>query len=272
MNKKLFCTDLDDTLLCADKSVTAENIDALHELQEKGHYFAIVSGRSIAGSKMIFQTLGLNKKNCFLVSFQGNVIFDLEKDEIVSRHGMDPEVVIRLLSECKKRGIYAQTYTTESVMIQEMNDTARKILGVTREAYTMIDDYDSLRDKIMPKVLIISYEHPEILPPLQKEFKSIEEGKANSFFSCPQYLEYVGIGMDKGVGLNNLAKYLNMDIKDTIAVGDERNDLSMIKAAGLGCAMKNAHPDVKEVADYITTKDMNHSGVAEVVDKFVLRN
>ena len=270
MNKKLFCTDLDDTLLCADKSVTAENIDALHELQEKGHYFAIVSGRSINGSKMIFQTLGLDKKNCFLVTFQGNVIYDMEKDKIVTTHGMEPQLVIDILGKCKSKGIYAHTYTTDNVLIQEYNDTAKRILGITRESYHMIEDYDFLRDKVMPKVIIIDYEHPEVLPPLKEELDALSGGRTNSFFSCPQYLEYCGIDGDKGVGLKELAEYIGMDIADTVAVGDERNDLSMIKMAGIGCAMRNAHKEVKDIADYITSRDQNHSGVAEVIDKFIL--
>ena len=44
----------------------------------------------------------------------------------------------------------------------------------------------------------------------------------------------------------------------------------MIKAAGIGVAMKNAFPEVLEIADYITENDNNNSGVAEALNKFII--
>ena len=58
-------------------------------------------------------------------------------------------------------------------------------------------------------------------------------------------------------------------IHAVIAIGDERNDISMIQAAGIGVCMKNGHPDAKAVADYITENDHNNSGVAEVIYKYI---
>ena len=51
-------------------------------------------------------------------------------------------------------------------------------------------------------------------------------------------------------------------------MGDERNDIPMIRAAGIGAAMRNGHEEAKAAADYVTQKDCNHSGVAEVIRKF----
>ncbi|MBO6107243.1 MAG: HAD hydrolase family protein, partial [Stomatobaculum sp.] len=59
-------------------------------------------------------------------------------------------------------------------------------------------------------------------------------------------------------------------VEDTIGVGDEANDLTMVEAAGLGVCMANGIPEVKADADYITERDNNHDGVAEVIEKFVL--
>ena len=55
-----------------------------------------------------------------------------------------------------------------------------------------------------------------------------------------------------------------------MAAGDQENDISMIEASAVGAAMKNATDAVKASADYITENDCNHSGVAEILRKFIL--
>ena len=55
-----------------------------------------------------------------------------------------------------------------------------------------------------------------------------------------------------------------------MACGDGLNDRSMIEFAGVGMAMQNAEPPVKDCADYVTEADNNHDGVAEAVEKFIL--
>ena len=58
---------------------------------------------------------------------------------------------------------------------------------------------------------------------------------------------------------------------DVITVGDERNDISMIEAAGTGVAVANAREELKSVADFITENDNNHGAIAEVIHKFIIK-
>ena len=75
--------------------------------------------------------------------------------------------------------------------------------------------------------------------------------------------------MNKGNAVCRLCDIMGVDIANAVAVGDASNDLSMIRAAGIGVAMANGMDIVKEAADYITQRDNNHDGVAEVVEKFL---
>ena len=84
------------------------------------------------------------------------------------------------------------------------------------------------------------------------------------------FLEFLHRGIEKGSALKSLASYLNVKMDETMAIGDAGNDISMIKAAGIGVAMKNAFPEVLEIADYITENDNNNSGVAEALNKFII--
>ena len=96
------------------------------------------------------------------------------------------------------------------------------------------------------------------------------EGKIDVCFSCYEYLEFVPAGINKGNSIRWMCDYMNIPLEDTIAVGDAENDISMIKTAGVGAVMKNAGEDIKEYGNYITEKDNNEGGVAEVIYKFML--
>ena len=233
MNKKLFCSDLDDTLLRRDKSLSEANKKAIEELIDAGHSFAFVTGRSINGGLMVFEQLGLSGKNCYMACFHGNALYDIYNKKILGSHGMDSDFVIKLLHSCESHGIYAQTYTTEAIFIPQYDSTAERFLAITKENYELIGDHERLRPLSLPKVIVIDYHNPERLIDFREEMMPLQEGRANSFFSCPQYLEYCDLGRDKGVGLCELAKVLGFDMADVIAAGDERNDIPMLKAAGV---------------------------------------
>ena len=83
-------------------------------------------------------------------------------------------------------------------------------------------------------------------------------------------MEYTPAGVSKGSAVRNLCQYLGIPLEHAVAVGDEWNDISMIQAAGIGAAVKNAVDAVKEAADYVTQRDHNLDAVAEVIDRFLL--
>ena len=65
-----------------------------------------------------------------------------------------------------------------------------------------------------------------------------------------------------------LAKHFNINPDETMAIGDAGNDLAMIQKAHVGVAMANSFPNIKEVADYVTTSN-EESGVAHAINKFI---
>jgi hydroxymethylpyrimidine pyrophosphatase-like HAD family hydrolase len=83
-------------------------------------------------------------------------------------------------------------------------------------------------------------------------------------------LEFSHMKSNKGDAVRFMAEYYKVPLSDTVAVGDEENDCPMIEAAGVGVAMANASPVAKSVADYVTTLDKNHGGIAEIIKKFVI--
>ena len=95
------------------------------------------------------------------------------------------------------------------------------------------------------------------------------EGKIENCM-CGQFLEINSFGVNKGEALKWLSNYLNIDVKQTIAIGDDYNDESMLKEAGLSCCVKSAHDDIKKVCKYVCQKDYFEGSVKEVIEKFIL--
>ena len=87
--------------------------------------------------------------------------------------------------------------------------------------------------------------------------------------SKPHYLEFMHKEGTKGHALQFMAQHIGCSMEETIAMGDAWNDREMLMSAGLGVAMANAQPALKELADYITLSN-NEDGVAHVVEKFIL--
>ena len=136
--------------------------------------------------------------------------------------------------------------------------------------YKLVRDIKSGLTSEPNKVLLIALEEKERLVEFQKENREWEKGKVSSFFSCDEYLEYCPLDITKGTGVDYLCNFLDISIENTIAIGDERNDLPMIEKAHIGIAMKNANQELKEKADYITEFTNNENAIAEIIYKFLI--
>lgn len=269
MNKKIVFTDFDDTLLNTDKSVSEKNRNALEHLLKQGHYLAYTTGRPLQGAKKLLKKNNLPTKNCYLLCFQGCFLYDLEREEVVETHPMNQEKMLKLVRFLQERDIYLEAFGKECFYCFADTEATKRYSGITDEAYQVIEDSAILRQEPIYKVMAIDFQEKETLLKLQQDMQTNTDFEFESFFSADWFYEFCGKGQNKGTGLKILAEKLQIPIEDTIAVGDEENDLSMILAAGTGCAVKNAKASVKSVADYVTCFDNNEGAVAEVIERFV---
>lgn len=270
MRKKVVFLDLDGTLLTDDKIISEESIRVLRKALSAGHCIVITTGRSLAGATIITERFGLHVPGCFLLAFQGSLLYDCFREKIIMNNTIPSRRIIDLMKALEADGIYAHTYNANEILTTRMSPELERYNSITHERVRLISDYSELEHEKMTKVIAISYDNHEKLEAFQKKYRSREAGRFSSFFSAEEFLEYCRHDSNKGKGLEFLARYLRIPIADTIAVGDERNDISMISAAGVGVAMCSGRQEAKDAADYITEKDNNHDGAVEAIEKFVL--
>lgn len=271
--RKMVFIDLDGTMMDENKKVSKKNIDAIDTALNKGNIISVCSGRSINGGRYAVDRLPVHE-NLYQIGYHGAFIRNVKNNKIIYKNPMSNEQVKKISDYALERNMFHICFSDRGIFVPNDTSSAFNIyINKVKEEYKVFNTAEDIfkTKKDIYKVMIVSFDDQDKLYDFKDKFKSIEEViKAKSFFSSPTYLEYVKKEINKGESLKKLVEYLGEDIKNTVAIGDERNDIELIKYANIGCAMKNARNELKEVADYVTENDYNNSGVAEVIEKFVL--
>lgn len=264
---KILFLDLDGTLLNSAKQISPTDRSALGKALAQGHRIVITTGRTLPSALEQAELLGLSGPGCYLLAYNGGVLYDLGDGKLLEQRTLPIPLVQEILSLCESMDIHVQTYDQTHVLVTPRweDATLRRYCETVRTKYRVVT---SITEE-PAKVLAGSYDHPECLIPLEHLLKEHLGSRADCFFTCEYYLEVVPHGVSKGNALVALCSRLGIPVADSIAVGDAENDVSMIRAAGIGVAMANAIAEAKAAADYVTQRDNDHSGVAELVHRFM---
>lgn len=271
MKTKAIFLDLDGTLLNDAREITEGNRAAIRKALDGGHKIIICTGRATVSAKEQARKLGIDGPGCYLIAFNGGVLYDMGQDCIMERSAIPMDLVKAIFREAEVRKIHIQTFDDEQVIVEPRCDDEflDRYCAKVNMDFSIIDRIDRLKQP-PAKMLLIDYYDQTAEENFRKDILAKYGDRLNSFFSCKEYIEIIPKTCGKGLALRRLAEILEIPVEDTIGVGDEANDLTMVEAAGLGVCMANGIPEVKAAADYITERDNNHDGVAEVIEKFVL--
>ena len=270
MEKRMLFLDLDGTLLDDRKEITPGNRKALEEALQRGHGVIITTGRPLKSAMDQARKLGLDKPGCLLIAYNGAVIYDWEKQEQIFARTLEIPTVLEVFDYVNRLGVHIQTYDTWDVLVEKRCDDAavRRYCDMIIMNHRVMNDVHTDLTEEPVKCLVIDYDDRTGPLAVEKWLKEEMAEKVDCFFSCDAYLEVVPKGMSKGEAVKMLCQMMDIPIENAVAVGDAANDLSMIEMAGIGVAMANGTAEVKAVAQYITQRDNNHDGIAEVVEKF----
>ena len=269
---KIVALDLDETLLDLNKNCCKRNIKAIHEAQKLGVKVVPSSGRTPGFLGTTLQDLNIDKENEYCILGNGSIVVDNANNDVIFCAPIPFDVAKELFELGKEKGLGVQVFTPENVYFYFTDDEEwNRICHLGNNLVHRFDDScDDLKDKTIIKMLYQKKDMP-YLKALAEEMKEMVEGRISISFSSGRYLELNQYGINKGVGLKALADHLNVDMKDTIGIGDNYNDLDLIEAAGLGCAVANAIDEVKNIASYVCESDCAQGGVGEVIEKFILK-
>lgn len=267
---KLIACDLDETLYGNDRTIPARNVEAIKRASELGVKFIPATGRGYNSVRETLVDLGLlNKEGEYVISYNGGAITENKGNRLLHFQGLPFEEAEELYRRGLNYDVCIHVYTRE--MVYAYNITQEEIARLSkRMQVTEVFDRDLqfLAGQDIAKVL---YENRDFdyLKKIEEELKDIT-GNMDVSFSSNRYIEFNSKGVTKGAGLRFVAEMLGIKREETIAIGDNFNDLSMIQEAGLGVGVQNTIQGMRQYCDYITEATNDEGGVGEVIEKFIL--
>ena len=250
----LLVCDMDGTLLNNNFEVSRENKEALEYFTKSGGMLAVATGRMEPSVKCYLESIPINVPCIF---YNGAVIYDLFNEKPLWHCCLDEQVssvVKELMQEFPKLGV--EVFQDGKVYFLQENDVTTR--HYKKEGFTPVFKSMDMIPRPWYKVLL-AWE-PEKLK-LVEDFLSRRKGCYRSVYSEPQFLELLSPEASKGKALKELIKIIGCSPLNVAAVGDNLNDLEMIKWADISVAVQNAHPELKKAAQTICCSNDEHVAV-----------
>lgn len=262
---KIFFFDLDGTLLNSEKIITPKTMEALRKFTDAGNHFCINTGRAIDSAKAVYNGLSLDFKGSFLCGSNGTEIYSVDEDRYVYKTGVPLELVPKILDLADEYGVHCHTYNETHIVSRHNGECMDYYRRVIKTPLIVVDDVMEYLNAPPSKMIAIELHDHDKQERFRKALYELTGGSLTLLYSNPYYMEIFPAEAGKGNAVKRLADHLGISVKDTLAAGDEQNDISMIEAAGLGIAMVNGTDMVKEKADVVTSDDNNHDGLARFI-------
>ncbi len=264
----LIVSDFDGTLVGSDGNVSKENREAIARYVAAGGTFVVSTGRLPSGILPRVRELGLEG---FVCCCQGAIIMDIQSGDLVLDGKLSQSATLAACKEMEGLGLHIHAYDLweyyanmddEALKIYEKAVGSKAKLVTDKPLSSFIEETGLRAYKLL--AMVEEAQSDEILQKLAAS-KSEEYAltKSASFL-----VEVISPNYTKGTAITFLAERLRIEAEQCVAVGDQRNDLEMIEAAGVGIAVKNADDKLKERANYVLEYTNDENAIAKIIEKY----
>lgn len=273
MNKKtydLIAFDMDGTLLDSNKEIRQDSLDAIHQAVEAGKVISLSTGRCLPELRAFDDIL---KDVEYYICMSGALVYSHKEKREIAATAIPEELVEQLLEVLSDQDVMIHLLSWESIMER---DKVKKIdtyhMAPYKKSYEacciLVENLQSWYKEHPCPVFKLNFycRNLEQRAVIEERLKNLELEFA---YSEETNLECSPVGVSKAEGLRRLCCYLNLQVENSIAVGDADNDLAILKAAGLSVAMGNAVTHIKEIADVVTLS-CDEGGCAKVINDYLL--
>lgn len=269
MNKKykMVISDFDGTLTGGKDSLVGENtLSAIRALQAAGGIFAVCTGRMLTSILPVVRKIGLSGP---VASYQGSVIADIQTGELLRADGFDEATALSVCRFMEENGLDIHLYTMDTLYTNYYNERLayyEQVCAVKAVQKEKLSDCIPSLGRVIKLAATFPPERlPYVMGLLDKRF-----GAELYVTSSAKILaEIMPKNQNKGEAVKFIAAHYGVNLSDVIAVGDNYNDLPMLKAAGLGVAVGNAEEALKSAADDVAPPSWE-DGVGYIINKYCL--
>lgn len=284
---KLVAIDLDGTMLNQYGIITEKTKKAISKAQEKGVEVMIASGRAITSVKRFSKEINSNK---YFISGNGAITYDIKNNKILYENILSKTKALKIIKICEENSIYYNVYTENGIIAKNLSyntlyyykdnltkpDENRTHINIVENVY----DYFEQREEKILKIMICD-EHKTVFNSIVRKLKELSEIEVLEVSHMSRkiikqgtdeialeyfYTEVSAKDVDKWNALEEIIGLMNISKEEVVTIGDNANDLKMITNAGLGVAMGESAPYVKQSADIIAPTN-DEDGVAIIFNK-----
>jgi Cof subfamily protein (haloacid dehalogenase superfamily) len=267
---RLIASDVDGTLLDDDEKVSPRTRAAVTAAVQAGAHFVLATGRPPRWVHPVVDALGFAP---MAVCANGAVIYDPAADRIVSARTLTAEVLGEL-AEIATRVIPGSGLAVERVGRSAHDAATPQFVSSPgyEHAWLNPDNTEvSVEDLLSePAIKLLIRKAGGRSDDMAAALMNHIDKQGDITYSTNNGLiEVVPLGISKATGVDELARPLGISSEEVVTFGDMPNDIPMLRWAGLGVAMGNAHPDALAAADEVTADNSDH-GVARVLERWWL--
>lgn len=283
MNIKLIASDLDGTIIDKNNNISPKNFEAIYKIHNHNIDFAVCTGKSYSVSKKICDQFNAS----YGIFGNGTQIVNLKTGKELMRKTISKEDLLFIITLAKRNDFHIHIYTDTQIISEKLeymdlrnfvlkNENANDNLSfhITNNILDYVENNDLKVFAIVVTTESNTLEDFRKILSINKNIDAVfinKRGKYRDNIINKDY-EYLNISptnVNKNEALTFLTNYLNISKTNILAIGDNINDLEMVKNAGIGVAVHEAYDDLKEVAKYVTTSTASDGAFAEAIFKFI---
>ena len=268
MSIKLVAIDIDGTLVNNNREITPEVFEAIQKAKAAGVKIVIATGRPLLGVKNILESLNLLDAGDYVITYNGALVQATATGEAFIDEPLTYDDYVDIEMESRRLKTPLHSITMSTIYTHNRNISKYSI----NEAYItgLPLKYRTAEEMAKHEIIKMMYiDEPEKLDETITKLPQRFKERYTIVKSTPFYLEILNKNASKGLDVQHLAEKLGISHEETMAIGDEENDRSMLEAVGNPVVMANGNPELKKIAKYIT-KSNEASGVAHAINEWVL--
>lgn len=261
---KIVFSDIDRTL-AIEGVVGNKNIEVIKRFVEDGNKFILVSGRTLTYAVDISKKVDASR---YVICNNGAIVYDYKEDKIIYENKISFNIIKRLYELANKYNCRFILGTINFVYVNEIVNQNEILIHNLREIYN---------NNIAPQVTISS-KNINTIKEIIEEVSKVEEIKIlnrhrklydDTYVGNSNiWIDIAGNNVNKGIAITKLLEHLKFNLKDSVRIGDDLNDIPMFFDEGINVAVSNGVKELKDKADYVTASCQDN-GVAKVLEKLM---
>lgn len=259
---KFVATDIDGTILPYNGEFTTGVKNCIKRLQDNGIKVVIVTGRMHEGAKKIAERLDLNTP---IVSYNGGYI-KTPDGKIIYEKNLPSEYTKEIIEWAHQNNVHINLYADDKLYSEKDDDEIKRYASYQQLDYT-VKDFSEISFDRVHKLLAIDYNDANRVT----DWVTTMSAKYPDLYiikSTPFFCEFSTKEATKACAVLFLTDYWGLKKEEVLTIGDQDNDIELLKAGGISVGMANGTDNLKAHADYITDT-VDNDGFVKAIEKFV---